>query len=577
MELLEYAWSIFFEKDRMKTKLLVSPRFKSPRMYHDGVGVVTAFPEPEIRKVSEDKEIVSFLGYNFPTDREGKRNLISLFRASVVHLGTHVLSSNFEDFEHWRVGKDPRLADFAAHLVEDVKVNAAITSRYPDKLVDIASANVLALKRLRKIDKLVNPATKCMAGLLIKTYTGLMEVKSQDEYILISRLSELLDGFKERAVLSLTDKNVKLKDEKVRIADEIYSTIENCGPITEAPALPYTEDIGSSSIFSSSYNVDFDITLEDDFKKCLSFLGGNLPLSDGTEQTWKKTAEIEAVQVHEAWQRQKEKEAKVLSKYQNFLGLTRFKSVEFPDQDYSEYLRIKSRCKSEARRLIESLLVARDAIDEDPRKLYGVLDLQEIIQVVASKSPRMDVFMLDENLSKSYSWVILLDASRSMRGVKDFAVELFQILADAANELIMDSESWALYAFNDHFWVIKDPKERYNTRIRSRIGGINFEGFTYMPDALSMAGEIIRSKGANLRLITIISDGWPYGYPNINTALSETLNTLQGGNVSVIGIGAKSRRMDFLFKSNCSVYTLRDMTKNFANLYIEASKVAAES
>jgi Mg-chelatase subunit ChlD len=189
----------------------------------------------------------------------------------------------------------------------------------------------------------------------------------------------------------------------------------------------------------------------------------------------------------------------------------------------------------------------------------------------------MDVFMLDEYLSKSYSWVVLLDASRSMKGIKDFALELFLILGDVANELLLDSGSWALYAFNDRFLVIKDPKERYNVNVKSRIGGINFEGFTYMPDALRIAGHIIRARNENMRLITIISDGWPYGYEDIDVELKNTLTTLNGGNISVVGVGAKSRRMEFFFKSNCPVYTLRDLTKRFSNLYFEASRIAAES
>jgi hypothetical protein len=98
-----------------------------------------------------------------------------------------------------------------------------------------------------------------------------------------------------------------------------------------------------------------------------------------------------------------------------------------------------------------------------------------------------------------------------------------------------------------------------------------------MPDALRIAGHIIRARNENMRLITIISDGWPYGYEDIDVELRKTLTTLNGGNISVVGVGAKSRRMEFFFKSNCPVYTLRDLTKRFSNLYFEASRIAAES
>jgi len=288
-------------------------------------------------------------------------------------------------------------------------------------------------------------------------------------------------------------------------------------------------------------------------------------------------AEIEGNQVINSWEHRKERTEKMIAKYKKIIEHTKFKSVEVPQLNYTEFLRSKSRCKSEAHRLIESLLVARDAIDEDPRKMYGVLDLQEVVQVIASKSPRMDVFMLDENISKSYAWIILLDASRSMKHIMDFAVELFVMAAEAANQLLLDPTSWGMYAFNSHFLVIKDPKERYNIRVKSRIGGIEFEGSTYIPDALETAGKIIKTRNENLRLIMVITDGWPSGYNDINPALSKTMESLERANIAVLGIGAKSQQIGSCFKKNCAVYTLRDMKKKFSNVYLGASRIAVES
>ncbi|MBC7131101.1 VWA domain-containing protein [Candidatus Bathyarchaeota archaeon] len=316
---------------------------------------------------------------------------------------------------------------------------------------------------------------------------------------------------------------------------------------------------------------------DQNFKHCIQFLGENPQAFEGSDQTWRKIAENEALQVIDDWKRQREKDEKILSKYQNLLFFTRFKGVEVPEQDYTEFLRVKSRCKSEAHRLIESLLVARDELDEDPGKLYGVLDLQEVIQVIAARSKRTDVFLLDEIVSKSYSWIIMLDASESMKSVADFAMEIFLMMAEAANELLLDPTSWALYAFNDRLFVIKDMKERYNVKVKSRIGGIRFDGFSYIPDALNIAGEIMKTRNDKLRLVTVISDGWPYGYPNIATALTETVNTLESRQIVPVGIGAKSTRMSIYFRSNCSAFNLRDLTKQFSKIFIEESRIAAET
>ncbi len=573
---LEYAWSIFFEKDRMKTKLLVSAKAIFPQLSQGNNGFVCVFPEPAIKEAKEEKT-VSLFGYTFPANAQGIGQLVSLFRASVFHLGAHVLSSNFEDYEEWRRRKDNRLSKFTISLLEDVSANVCIVARYPEKLTDVAFANTLALKRLRRIGKMMNPATKVMTSLLVRANTGLVPDGLKKEHDLVVHLGGLLDEYREKARLSFRDEKVNMKEDKLKTADEIYNCIIDEGTVTETPFFPHTEELGMCSAFLPSYLVSSDIAIEDDFGKHLKFLGGSPQSLKDTEETSKKVAESEAVQVFDSSRRQKEKEAKMLSRYGKLLPLTGFKSVSIPEPDYAEYLRIRSRCKSEAHRLIESLLVARDALDEDPRKLYGVLDLQEVIQVIASKSPSVDVFMLDENLSKSYSWIILFDASKSMNCTRDLALELFLMLTEVANELLLDPHSWGAYAFSDRLLVIKDFRERYNTRTRSRIGGIGFEGMTYLPDALTLAGQVIKSRNENMKLITVVSDGWPYGYTDVDMALKRTLNNLTGRNISIIGIGVQSRRMECFFKSCSTVYSLRDLTKKFSNLYFEASNVASEA
>jgi hypothetical protein len=98
-----------------------------------------------------------------------------------------------------------------------------------------------------------------------------------------------------------------------------------------------------------------------------------------------------------------------------------------------------------------------------------------------------------------------------------------------------------------------------------------------MPDALTVTGQLLKPRTENMRMITIISDGWLNGYPDMSTALVETLNKLGGRNISLIGIGAKTRRMEFFFKTNCSVYTQRDLTKKFSSLYFGASQIAVDT
>jgi len=572
---LEYAWSVFLEKESLKTKLLVSQKTKSCRLYHNGQGFVAILPEPTVQETKEGEKTASLMGYSFPATNEGKKQLLRLFRAAVLHLGIHTLHFEPHDYEDWTDGKDRYLSDFVISTIEDTKVNAYAILRYRDKLADLAFANSLALKRMRNVNRLINPATKCMAGLLVKSNTGLDWVDAKEERDAIAHMDRLLDQFRKKASLSFAEENTSLRAEEIWLADEIYEKIVDVGPVTIIPYLPHTEELGKGSVFLTSYSVGSDIAREDNFRKCLEFLDG-APLTEDL-QTDSKVAEAEATQVFDSWTHQKTKEEDIISKYRSLMTSTGFKSIEIPEQDYTEFLRIRARCKSEAHRLMETLLVARDALDEDPRKDYGVLDLQEIIQVIAGKSPRMDVFMLDENLSKSYSWVILIDASKSMEHLKDFAMEILLILCDAANELLLDPTSWGVYAFSDRFFIVKDPKERYNMRVKARIGGIRFEGSTLLSDALMTGGQVIKSRAENMRLITVISDGYSYEYSKASDAVLGAVRTLEGRSISLIGIGAKSRKMEALFKLGFSVYTLRDLSRKFSSLYLSASRVAAET
>jgi hypothetical protein len=573
---LEYASSIFFEKDQMKVKLLVSSKNVFPQLIRDKAGFVCIFPEPVVNETKEEKTL-SYVGYRFPSNALGERQLVNLFRSSVYHLGAHALSSSFEDYEGWKKRKDARLTKFTISLLEDVKANLYISTRYPEKLPDLAFANVLAFKRLRQMSKILNPATRAMTSLLVGANIGSVLDGLKKEQNIVTRLAELLTGYERESLESMKDTRPDLRDERLKLADAIYNGISDVGTIIETPFLPHTDELGTCSLFPSPFFVDSDVTQDPAFGKCLQFLSGSSVAPKDMHQANDKVAEAEAIQVFDSWQHQKEKEKRIISRYNSLLSLTSFKSVVIPEQDYTEFLRINARCKSETHRLIESLLVARDALDEDPRKNYGVLDLQEIIQVIASKSPRMDVFMLDENLSKSYSWIILLDVSKSMKCIMDFALEILLAMAEVSNQILLDPTSWAVYAFSDRFYVIKDPKERYNARVKSRIGGLKFEGFTYLPDALKLAGQIIKARSENMRLITVISDGWPYGYSDMDATLAETLDNLAKRSVSVIGIGTKSRKMEAVFKPYVTVYDLRDLTKKFSNLYFEASRIAAET
>lgn len=566
----EYAWSLFFKKNQLETKLIIDPKLKQPLLSHDEVGFVVFLPEPSVRE-----EEISFLGYRFPAEASGKLHAVTLFKACVFHLGAHVAFSNFDAYSKWEKGKDSRLAKFAESLVEDTKANTYILFHHPDKLKDIAFANSLAFRRMKSLGRIWNSASRVMGALLLQTNLGVVEGDLKaDEQQTVNQIADRLRWLKNEILNFFTGEQANVNGLELKVVDNVYHTLEPYRPVLEAPSFPHTEQLSYCTLFPPC-KIEIDDSIRETTKRCLMVLKGGNPKSEFQNALWDKAVEAEALQVFDAWSREKAKEAKILSKYEALLSLTRFRSISFPDEDYTEYLRAKTKTKSETRRLIDSLLVAFDALDEDPRKLFGVLDLQDIIQVMASKSPRLDVFMREENISKSYAWMILLDASGSVKAVSEDIRDFGICLAETAKELLIDPSSWGLYAFNDRFLILKDMAERYNPKVKARIGGLKFEGFTFMPDALRLAGEFLKSRIENLRLITVVSDGRPYGYPKIAAALKEILHFLEKVDINVLGVGVKTNRMKEFFRANCNVRCIRDLTKKFSNLFLEACKNAA--
>jgi nitric oxide reductase activation protein len=292
---------------------------------------------------------------------------------------------------------------------------------------------------------------------------------------------------------------------------------------------------------------------------------------------WKKEMDFEALQAFDSEIHEKDREEKILSKLNEYVAGTNFNSVDFPEEDYTQYLRIRTLLAGGSRRLLDSLRVAQDALDEDPGKEMGQLDLTSVIQAILSKKPATDVFFKDEYLSKSFAWSIIFDVSASMRVKADFARALALVVAEATKELLMDPGSWTLFAFSDRFYVLKDSSEAYTQKVRARIGGLRFQGLTYMPDAIRVAGQILAKRYDEQRFLIVISDGWPYGYSNMSEALKESIETVQKKGIIVLGIGVETEKMGELFKLSSPAYSQKDLIKRFSKIYTDSSAIALET
>jgi len=566
MGFAEYARATSFEKDPLKVKYVLSEDEDYPRLNEDQYGFTITLPSPKL-----DEETIHFLGYRFPDIPTSRRQVSQLFRASVYHLSGHTLTWNNSDYVGWIEGKNVILSTFVFSLLEDLRVNAYVAAWYPDKIRDLSLAGALMLKRLRVIDNIRITATRLMTSLMIYANTGLKKYCSAGDESTIEPVFSTMDGFKDAILESLVDEEMDINPQKMEAADIIYTALLTHGPIIEAPSPPFAENLGPSCLFPPM-NVVPSETLNQLQIECLEGLGGT-PLIDG-QQSWMKAAEAEELAVFDSYLLEKEKQAKILRKYEEYVEYSRFNSMGFPNKDYSEYLRARIRCKRSVNKLTEVLTGAMNMYMEDILKKYGVLDLTDAIQVIASKSERTDIFIKDEKIKQSFAWAIVIDTSMSMRNIRDYTLETAIVLAESAGKVLMDMTSWSIFAFNDRFEIVKDFSEQYNTRVKARLGGLTFRGLSFMPDAIEIAGKALAKRREELKVMMVISDGWPYGYSNIYPATSVVINELQASNMPVIGIGAQSRRMEYMFNAHCTSYTLKEFVKSFGRRYMAACENA---
>jgi hypothetical protein len=570
MGFLDYASAISLQKDNLRARIRVDPKLQQPTLTRDDYGFNITLPVPF---VSEEGN-TSFLGYEFQ-EEAGRIKAGRLFRAAVFHLTAH---TSIDDEIAVMLVPGNSLADiFSEALVNDVYVNTYISSSHGDSLADIAFANALAFESMKRLERIFNPSTRIMAALLMKVNVGAVkgEISSEEEDIL-SGLMPKIDGLRREATASVAGKENRLGEVFSETAKEVAQTLEHNGPILEAPSFPHTEQIGPCTVFTR-FKAPSEIQVEEAFRRAFETLGKAPLLGEAIESCWKKETNVEALQAFDSWLHQRTREHRILTRIQKCTEGTRFKGIEFPEEDHTQYLRARMLLRGGSRRLLDSLRVAQDALDEDPRKEQGQLDLTEVIQKIASNSPRTDVFVENEYLSKSFAWGILFDASASMEVRGEVSRALAICVAEATKELLMDPNSWSFYAFNDSFYVLKDASEAYSHRVRARIGGLKFRGLTYMPDAMRVAGKILGQRFDEQRFLIVLSDGWPYGYPDMPAELAAVVTSLKKRGIIVIGVGVESERMSEFFKESCSVYDQKDLIKKFSNIYVKASATALET
>lgn len=579
MDFFDYAWSTSFQITRKKheeVKILFQDGILFPSLKTDSHGYVLYLAKPKM--IGEEKiryqDIISSLNDEFV-----KKLVWRNFKASVFHLSMHAAISNFEAYASWAKNKNSELAIYVASLVEDALINAYLKALWSPFQYDVAFANAFSYLKLKTPSNLPENISKLMVSILAKFSVGLIkEALPENMQKNVEEICLILLEIENIAHQKLSSQNGNIeedifKDEKINVADKIYTVLNGYGETMHVPSLFYTESHGNNTVF---YEREIPNTSE--MEKILPHALSRLGIKTYEDTSPKASLWVydnaEFSQIFPTWEAREKAEQKILSNYQTLLSDVRFTSFEYPNEDLAEYLRCRSLLSGAIRRILELLRGVKNIRGEDYRLESGLVDLQEAIQVIASKSQRSDIFTRDELQSREEAWAILIDASHSLNFFTGEVRGIALCLSEVAKNLFFDAQAWSLFAFNNKFYVIKDFSESFTNRVRARIGGLNHSGLTYLPDGLMLAAEALKKCREESRVLVVVSDFFPSGYENVEEEFKEKVKKVERSGIGLIGIGVNSNAVRNYFRISCVVEDPFELMKKFVKAFLEYSSTA---
>jgi Mg-chelatase subunit ChlD len=489
------------------------------------------------------------------------------FRASLFHLSLHAAFSDFRAYAPWAKAKDIGAATFAVSLVEDVHIITEARTKWPGVLPDMAYASYLSALRLTDPDEIDNSPLRLAAKLLL-TSAGVFKSSgarlSREEDAEVAGVDKLVRIDVEEFVKYKSPENRTLL---TKAAHEIYSAVSERGSPSEIPYFPFTEAHGACDLFDGKL-------LEHDQDKGESLLRSALArvgLKDDTTATDSMFIS-EAREVLAGVEIGNVRLDKIRAYYEGLIAPTRLDSVEFPPGDYGTFMRVRAELAGPIKNVRDQLMQVRNILDDTSGFDAGAqLDTQAVMQVMATHSPRTDVFEQLQPTYKDEAWAILIDASRSTSSFAQATRGIATCLAEIATKLMKQRTQWAMFSFNNSIQIIKDFSEDYGMTAKARIGGITQRSTTLLPDALQVAHKALKTRESDARVLVVVSDGYPSGYNNIENKLIAVIKELSKSSVFLIGVGVDSGAIKKYFPMNCVMSSPYELMKTFAKAYLELS------
>jgi len=514
---LDFMSHIFYEiskKNPDEEIFLVSTKTTYP--------LLSFTPQPQViiplPRIQNEK--YAFEGMAFENTENGRRNMWSLFLASIYHLAAHTAVSQYSIYDKWRKNKTQEVCWQVIDFIEDLSVEKYLSAVNSDVFENIKNINSSLLRCKNNI---------------IKSNSNM---KNNFTTLYLNSNTKKIDSIKEEILTKRGGTNHI--QNMLSCADILYNNRKLLSPHT----FPYCEhhDV-EETIKLEKFNVDF---------KLHGLFEENVTM------------------IEDLWAAEEENKARLLRRYTKHLRGLNFDEVIIPSGDINAYLQIKSQNNALLRKIRDGIRMVTN-IQDDPRvQQLGIINMQYAIQAIASESNTVEIFEQDEVRRSEEAWVILIDCSASMKlkfnKMKEFAL----CVAETANELTGRSDAWSLYGFDSKFTIIKDFTEKYSQEVKSRVGALKSGGLSFVPDAIELGTRLLNEDTRVTKFLFIITDGQPSGDDKFEKKLQKLVKSIGMSGVGIIGVGIKDDYKRF-FSNSCDSSNLRDMVTKFIKTYRDAA------
>ena len=428
-------------------------------------------------------------GNAFLNLEKSQQTIFSLFFASVCHAAGHAKVTDFTKYKNWMKNKNKKLAYETMEFIEDIRVNKFLENKFPEYYSEI-----------RKLEEFFNNINDKKDKKNIKKQTKKIFANN---YVLNNKMN------KEEIKKRILDLDSADKEKFINIADIIYESSD----ILSDQKLPFVDHFVHPKRIEK-WNENITINTDGRFLDIVN-------------------------KFVDMWVAQLVRRAKILKKYGGITEDLEFDKIDFAPENIGEYLRLKNATHLFLKKMTSAVKNTPNVIDEGMPEDMGLLQMQAAIQAVAAQNNYMQIFEQDDVRRIEEEWAIVVDTSSSMRLKFDEMKKFAICLGEAANEVNSINGKWGFFTFSNNFTIVKDHYEKFDQSSKSRIGGIEIKGLSFIGDAVKLCTRILDRENIERRYIFLITDGQSVGTLDADKKMQEAILEARKKGISIIAIGVE--------------------------------------